>query len=90
MKITADDGTPFDTVEECLAYEERLPLRKLLAEVEEAVANDADFADKIEKIGTSLARARIAAGNLKRQRKAKDDPAPATAPYKKLAENEAA
>jgi hypothetical protein len=74
MKIMADDGTQFDSVEACLAHEATLPYLKLLAEVEAAVAQDAAFAGKIEALGTKLARERRERGDLRRERRPKDEP----------------
>jgi hypothetical protein len=68
MKIIADDGTEFPSVEACLAHETTLPYLKLLAEVEAAIAQDAAFAGKIEALGTKLARERRANGDFKRER----------------------
>ena len=76
MKILADDGTQFDTIEACLAHEATLPYLKLFAEAEAAVAQDAAFAGKIEALGTKLTRERLARGESRRPgRKAKDEPA---------------
>ena len=62
MKIIADDGTQFDTIEACLAHEATLPYLKLFAEVEAAVAQDAAFAGKIEALGFRLRRERYERG----------------------------
>ena len=76
QKFEADDGTSFDSEQECADYEAALPFVKLLTEVEAAVKADAAFAKRIEMLGTKLARERVARGE-KRQRKpnAKEDPA---------------
>ena len=58
MKIIADDGTQFDTIEACLAHEATLPYLKLFAEVEAAVAQDDAFAGKISALGFRLRRER--------------------------------
>lgn len=71
MKIIADDGTQFDTVDACLAHEATLPYLKLFAEVEAAVAQDAAFAAKIEALGFRLRRERYDRGE-KRTRTPKD------------------
>ena len=74
MKIIADDGTEFDSVESCLAHEATLPYLKLFAEVEAAVAQDAAFAGKIEALAGKLRRERYDRGEHKFRRKAKDEP----------------
>jgi hypothetical protein len=79
MKILADDGTEFDSVESCLAHEATLPYLKLLAEVEAACAQDAAFAAKIEAMAGKLRKERYDRGEHKFRRKAKDE-APPTAP----------
>jgi hypothetical protein len=75
MKIIADDGTEFDSVESCLAHEATLPYLKLFAEVEAAVAQDAAFAGKIEALAGKLRRERYDRGEHKfRRTRAAPDP----------------
>ena len=76
QKFEADDGTSFDSEQECADYEAALPFVKLLTEVEAAVKADAAFAKRIEMLGTRLARERRVRGDLKRIRAAKDDTPP--------------
>ena len=90
MKILADDGTQFDTIEACLAHEATLPYLKLFAEVEAAVAEDSAFAGKIEALGTRIARERRASGDLKRTRAPKADPEGGTSGFSTRNEGAAA
>ena len=80
MKILADDGTQFDTIEACLAHEATLPYLKLFAEVEAAVAQEAAFAGKIEALGFRLRRERYERGE-KRTRAPKADPESGTSGF---------
>ena len=77
-KYIADDKTVFDTEAECAEYEKSIPLKRLLDEIHAAVADNPDFADKIEELGAKLARDRRSRGELKRGRRQAETPAAAT------------
>ena len=77
-KYIADDNTVFDNEYECAEYEKSLPLKRLLDEIHAAVADNPDFADKIEELGAKLARDRRSRGELKRGRRPTETPAPVT------------
>ncbi len=72
-KFYADDDVeearPFNTEEECREYEHHLPILKFMQEIEVRVAENPDFADRIEKLGARLAKERRERGELKRARK---------------------
>ena len=68
-KYEADDGSVFDTLEEAEHYETHLPLLKFMQEIETRVAENPDFADRIEKLGAKIAKERRERGELKRARK---------------------
>ena len=81
ISITADDGTPFETQEECLAYEAALPLMKLFADIEHIAAESPERALDVErrarKLATTLADERIEReGGPRRSKKAKGEAPP--------------
>jgi len=59
--------------EACIAYEARLPFVRLFDQTQKAVEDNPDFRDKIEALGTQLARDRRERGDLRRGRKRKGD-----------------
>ena len=59
--------------EACIAYEARLPFVRLFDLTQKAVEDNPDFRDKIEALGTQLARDRRERGDLRRGRKRKGD-----------------
>ena len=59
--------------EACIAYEARLPFVRLFDLTQKAVEDNPDFRDKIEALGTQLARDRRERGELRRERKRKGD-----------------
>lgn len=80
IKYQSFDGVFFDTEAECKAYESKLSHVRVtgltIEQVEAALAgHDKDLAEALEEIGTRIARARRARGELKRSRPA--DAAPA-------------
>lgn len=81
----AYDGTPFTTVEACLAHEKTIPEWALVGltidQVRDAMARRGDLAraDAIEVIGAAIARDRRADGELKRQRQPSAAPPPTLA-----------
>ena len=69
----AFDGTPFESREECLAYERDHSVARLagltIEQIEVAInGNDAELANLIEEIGAKIARERRKRGDLKRAR----------------------
>jgi len=81
----AFDGVPHPTEAECRAYEKRLAHIRLVGltieQVEAALSRtDPELADAIEVIGSRIARARLADGDRKHERKSAPKPgeAPAT------------
>jgi hypothetical protein len=81
-RFVADDATEFSTEAECLEYEARAPLMKLLADVRLACDADAGFSDEIERLGRQRAALRIERGERKRRRKGDNGPAdPPINPY---------
>lgn len=75
QRYEAEDGSTFETEGECRNHEDQLPFVRLLEDVESAVKADAAFAAKIEALGTRLARERRERGEMRRERKPKDEPA---------------
>lgn len=73
VQFEADDGKVFTEMASCLAYEARLTFIRLFDQTINAVAADADFRDKIEALGTQLARDRRERGELRRERKRRGD-----------------
>lgn len=101
MKIVtmyqACDGQSFETEAHCRAHEAKMAHLRLVGltadDVQAAIARDnVELADAIEAVGTTIARARRAGGDLRRQRRgngqAEPAPAAATAPGTESAMNE--
>jgi hypothetical protein len=77
-KYVAFDGVSFNSEAECRAYEAKLAHVRLvnltIEQIEAALSGtDPDLADAIEQIGTRIGRARRERGELRHQRKAKDE-----------------
>lgn len=75
-RYAAEDGKEFDTLEEAKRHEQLLSFEALVGldpeDIEEALAGKAPtIAEAFEKIGARLAKQRLAAGDRKRERKAK-------------------
>jgi hypothetical protein len=79
----AFDGVPFVTEAECRAYEAKLAHVRIadlpIERIEAALSGaDPEIADAIEEVGTRIARARRARGDLRRGARASAEP-PASA-----------
>ena len=68
-KWFADDETEFETEAECVEYEASLPTLRLINDLEKRIAEDPDFAERIERLGARIAKERRERGELKRARK---------------------
>lgn len=78
-KWAAFDGVEFYNEAECKAYEVKLAHIRLVnlsvEQIEAALSGaDPDLADAIEQIGARIGRARRERGELRHQRRGKDDP----------------
>ena len=85
VKFIAFDGTEFDNESSCRSHEQKqAPLRIVGLTIDQVTAalnreaedHDADLAEALEQVGTAIARARRAGGDLKRTRRAKVEPPP--------------
>ena len=74
-KFEAFTGETFDTEAECKAHEKANVHRRFVGLTQEQVdaalsRADVELADAFEVVGSKISRARIAEGNLKRERRA--------------------
>ncbi len=84
-KFVTDDGQEFDNADDARAHEDSATFGALVGLTESDIAAalsraNATLADAFEKIGARIAKTRLEAGVRKRERKAKEEPAPAQEP----------